>query len=80
MRKHPEVTVSVFGQDCSPSRTCTAQELRDIGALFARAAEAIDNQEHGRLENNRAHIGLDFGGPFDEVEGLPELPLERAKK
>ena len=77
MKKRPEITLSVGGYDCSGDSNWTSHELRIVAAYLLRAAEAIDKKEHGCLEapKNLVHIGIDFGGPFDEDKGLPKLKM-----
>lgn len=73
MKKKPDVNVSVAGQDCSADGDWSAKELRAVATVFIRAAEAVEKKQHGCVENDVAHIGVDFGLEFDEKKGLPPL-------
>ena len=76
MKKKPDVAVTVGGYDCTGnSKTWTPRDLRRVGQVFLEAAEALENKQHGCIEEKGlVYIGFDFGGPFDEEKGLPKLP------
>ena len=72
--KRPIITLSVNGYDCSGHRSSfRPEELELIAKVFTDAAEAVRNRQHGALDTKLVSIGIDFGGPFDEVKGLPTL-------
>lgn len=77
--KKPDVSVTVGGYDCTGVGDWTAKELRLIGRIFLAAALAIEEKKHGALESKGGgklvHVGIDFGGPFDDETGLPRLNL-----
>jgi hypothetical protein len=75
MRKKPSINVSVGGQDCTGNGKWTAKDFRTVAKVFLRAADALESKRHGCIEDDEetASIGLDFGGPFTEKEGLPRI-------
>lgn len=84
-KKRAEISVSVNGQDCGDSVRGdfnSADELDAIGRTFATAAEFMRLGTHGSIEceKNLAHIGIDFGGPYNERTGLPVLSKIRIRK
>lgn len=77
-----DINVIVFGNDCvsEPGAQVTAAECTAIAAVFVAAAEAINEGKHGEIfckpegyEMVLAAVGIDQGGEFDEVNGLPTL-------
>ncbi len=79
-RKKPAINVCVGGYDCTGDANWSVADFRAVAKVFLRAAEALEARMHGCIEDEgeTASIGLDFGGPFTEEEGLPRIALEQA--
>jgi hypothetical protein len=79
MRKRPEVSIVVLGQDCGPRSPfrLSPEEADAIAEVFTVAAAAMRERKHGRVDfldkdgEIMAEVGIDFGDPFDDDGGLP---------
>jgi hypothetical protein len=75
MKKKPDISVSVGGYDCTGDGKWTPEDFYAVAAAFVDAGRALEKKTHGAIdEPGLVNIGLDFGGPFDEKNGLPQLP------
>jgi hypothetical protein len=76
-KSKPEVCVSVNGQDCTGDiKSWTAKDFRALARAFEDAAFAIERKVHGCIDEEGVHIGIDFGGVFDDDNGLPAIDRE----
>lgn len=79
MKRTPEISISLNGYDCTgQDTTTTAADLDLIAEIFRDAAAAIRAKQHGAFDCPMLlHIGVDFGGSFNERTGLPVLKCYR---
>jgi hypothetical protein len=81
--KKPVINVAVGGQCCGHGYD--ADELQGISEVFARAARAARDGEHGEVfmkpkGGTYTSVGVDFGREFSEKNGLPVLEEIKYRK
>jgi hypothetical protein len=75
-----EIVLAINEQDCTSDGSNTAEEFEAIAVTLLRAAEALRNQEEGKLECFRcdgkalAYVHLHTCGPQCSEEALADPP------
>jgi|SRR5579863_323385 hypothetical protein len=75
-----EIVLAINGQDCTSGNGNTAEEFEAIAVTFLRVAQALRNQEEGKLEcfgcdgKALAYVHLHTCGPDCNEEALANPP------